>query len=59
MSQWGHDFRSSYRYIWKFINILDTRPVVTAFTATATEEVRKDIIDQIKLKITKSIYIRI
>ncbi|MBR9647641.1 DNA helicase RecQ [Clostridium tyrobutyricum] len=53
VSQWGHDFRSSYRYIWKFINILDTRPVVTAFTATATEEVRKDIIDQIKLKSPK------
>ncbi|WP_196008235.1 DNA helicase RecQ, partial [Clostridium tyrobutyricum] len=53
VSQWGHDFRSSYRYIWRFINILDTRPVVTAFTATATEEVRKDIIDQIKLKSPK------
>lgn len=49
VSQWGHDFRSSYRYIWKFVESLDKRPVVTAFTATATAEVRKDIIAQIKL----------
>lgn len=49
VSQWGHDFRSSYTYIWKFIENLSKRPVVTAFTATATSEVRKDIIDQIKL----------
>lgn len=50
VSQWGHDFRSSYRYIWKFIDSLDERPVVTAFTATATQEVRGDIVKQIKLK---------
>ncbi|GAB6167871.1 DNA helicase RecQ [Clostridium carnis] len=44
VSMWGHDFRRSYRYIDPFIKSLDKRPIVTAFTATATEEVRKDII---------------
>ena len=43
ISQWGHDFRKSYRSILPFIQSLSKRPVVTAFTATATEEVRKDI----------------
>lgn len=46
VSQWGHDFRKSYRNILPFINSLENRPIVTAFTATATEEVR---IDTIKL----------
>jgi ATP-dependent DNA helicase RecQ len=50
VSQWGHDFRTSYRYIPKFINMLSQRPLVTAFTATATEEVREDIIKLIGLK---------
>jgi len=49
VSQWGHDFRISYTYIWKFIESFSKRPVVTAFTATATREVREDIIKQIKL----------
>ncbi|MHC6180400.1 DNA helicase RecQ [Clostridium sp. JNZ X4-2] len=49
VSQWGHDFRVSYTYIWKFIDDFPKRPVVTAFTATATEEVRVDIVNQIKL----------
>ena len=49
VSQWGHDFRVSYTYIWKFIAGFSKRPVVTAFTATATEKVRKDIAEQIKL----------
>jgi ATP-dependent DNA helicase RecQ len=44
VSQWGHDFRTSYRYIPKFINVLPKRPLITAFTATATEEVRDDIV---------------
>lgn len=43
VSQWGHDFRSSYRRVSHFINGLDTRPIITAFTATASDEVRKDI----------------
>jgi ATP-dependent DNA helicase RecQ len=50
VSQWGHDFRTSYRYIPKFINMLPQRPLVTAFTATATEEVREDITRLIGLK---------
>ncbi|MFL0196547.1 DNA helicase RecQ [Clostridium sp. WILCCON 0269] len=49
VSQWGHDFRISYTHIWKFIESFPKRPVVTAFTATATKEVREDIIRQIKL----------
>jgi ATP-dependent DNA helicase RecQ len=42
VSQWGHDFRQSYRFILPFVNSLSKRPVITAFTATATEEVRAD-----------------
>ncbi len=43
ISQWGQDFRPTYLKIPKFIALLPVRPVVTAFTATATEEVQKDI----------------
>ena len=43
ISQWGHDFRSSYRRISRVISLLRNRPIVTAFTATATDEVREDI----------------
>ncbi|WP_294377634.1 DNA helicase RecQ [uncultured Clostridium sp.] len=50
VSQWGHDFRSSYRKIAHFINILEEKPVVTAFTATASEEVREDIVNLLLLK---------
>lgn len=49
ISQWGHDFRSSYRKVSNFINLLETRPIITAFTATASEEVRQDIIKLLKL----------
>ena len=49
ISQWGHDFRSSYRRISKFIDLLVYRPIITAFTATATEEVRRDIINLLRL----------
>ena len=44
VSQWGQDFRSSYLGIGEFIAGLPTRPTVAAFTATATERVRRDII---------------
>ena len=50
VSLWGHDFRKSYREIAPFINSLDRRPVVTAFTATATEVVRDDIIKLLELR---------
>jgi ATP-dependent DNA helicase RecQ len=43
VSQWGHDFRTSYLQIAKFIKNIDPRPVVAAFTATATVNVRDDI----------------
>ena len=44
VSNWGHDFRISYKYIKIFIEQLNKRPVVSAFTGTATEEVKKDSI---------------
>ena len=49
VSQWGHDFRVSYKKIPYFINRLDKRPIVTAFTATASNEVREDIINILNL----------
>lgn len=42
VSEWGHDFRKSYRYIKPFIDSLSNRPVLSAFTGTATEEVKND-----------------
>jgi ATP-dependent DNA helicase RecQ len=50
LSQWGHDFRPSYRKIMPFINLLPMRPLLAAFTATATPEVRGDIITLLGLK---------
>ena len=49
VSMWGHDFRKSYREIAQFINEFDKRPVITAFTATATEVVRKDVLELLGL----------
>lgn len=43
VSQWGQDFRPSYLKILEFVQRLPTRPVVAAFTATATPEVKTDI----------------
>ena len=43
ISQWGQDFRPSYLRIVQFINALPRRPVVGAFTATATKQVREDV----------------
>ena len=43
LSQWGQDFRPSYMQITQFLSVLPQRPVVGAFTATATEDVRSDI----------------
>ncbi len=50
VSQWGQDFRPSYLEIPKFIENLGYRPVISAFTATATGRVRDDIIRILKLK---------
>ena len=43
VSQWGHNFRQSYRNILPFVEQLPERPVISAFTATATEEVAEDV----------------
>ncbi|ABS32860.1 DNA helicase RecQ [Clostridium botulinum] len=50
VSQWGHDFRPSYTKISNFIRKLSKRPIVTAFTATATETVRRDILNSLELQ---------
>ncbi|MBE6753014.1 MAG: DNA helicase RecQ [Ruminococcaceae bacterium] len=50
VSQWGQDFRPSYLEIIDFIEALPTRPVLSAFTATATDRVRQDIISILKLR---------
>ena len=50
VSQWGQDFRPNYLKIIQFIERLSYRPVISAFTATATQEVRDDIISILKLK---------
>lgn len=44
ISQWGQDFRPSYLKIVQFIRQLGNRPVISAFTATATENVKEDIV---------------
>lgn len=49
VSQWGQNFRPSYLKINKFIEKLPKRPVIAAFTATATSEVKEDIIKILKL----------
>ena len=50
VSQWGQDFRPSYLKIAGFVDSLPVRPVVGAFTATATGEVKKDIIRLLGLR---------
>lgn len=49
VSQWGHDFRPSYRRIYSMIERLPKRPIVTAFTATATMQVKSDIVQLLDL----------
>ncbi len=50
VSQWGQDFRPGYLKIVEFIEKLPVRPVMAAFTATATKEVKEDIIDLLLLR---------
>ena len=50
ISQWGQDFRPSYRKIAAFLAGLPRRPVVSAFTATATAAVQEDIVTQLGLR---------
>lgn len=49
ISQWGQDFRPSYLKIVEFIKNLPKRPIISAFTATATEEVKNDILCTLSL----------
>lgn len=50
VSEWGHDFRKSYKEISKMIHRFEKRPKVAAFTATATEMVKNDIIQLLELQ---------
>ncbi|GAB6106667.1 DNA helicase RecQ [Fusibacter bizertensis] len=54
ISQWGHDFRPSYQSISSWVRTLPNRPVIAAFTATATHAVKKDIITLLNLHQPKS-----
>ena len=50
ISKWGQDFRISYTKIMDFVHQLPKRPVISAFTATATKEVKEDIIAMLEMK---------
>ena len=50
VSQWGQDFRPSYLKILDFLKKLPYRPVIGAYTATATTDVRDDIMDILQLQ---------
>ncbi len=49
ISQWGHDFRPSYRNIHRIFDYLNNRPIILALTATATPEVQEDICQQLHI----------
>lgn len=49
VSQWGHDFRPSYMGIARLLGHIHPRPVVAAFTATATDKVKRDIVSHLKM----------
>lgn len=51
VSQWGQDFRPSYLEIARFVDSLPNRPVLAAYTATATERVRTDIVEMLGLRV--------
>ncbi|MEG0616515.1 MAG: DNA helicase RecQ [Oscillospiraceae bacterium] len=53
ISQWGQDFRTSYTRITDFISLLNKRPIISAFTATATREVRDDILLSLNIQDAK------
>lgn len=50
VSQWGHDFRTSYLSVAPFVKALSERPIIAAFTATATPEVMDDIVKLLRLE---------
>lgn len=49
VSQWGHDFRKSYLQVSEFYKLLKNKPIISAFTATATKEVKDDSINLLGL----------
>ncbi|OLS40502.1 DNA helicase RecQ [Bacillus sp. MRMR6] len=55
ISQWGHDFRPSYRHIQQMVKNLPQRPIVLALTATATPRVREDITETLEIDEENSI----
>lgn len=57
VSQWGHDFRPDYLAVKDYIAMLKKRPIVAAFTATATPEVKDDIIERLAL-IEPDVFVR-
>jgi ATP-dependent DNA helicase RecQ len=50
VSQWGHDFRPSYMQIARFVRSIEPRPTIAAFTATATDKVKEDIVRHLRLQ---------
>lgn len=50
VSQWGHDFRPDYLSIAQYIDMLPCRPIISAFTATATREVKEDVVKILQLQ---------
>ncbi len=50
ISQWGQDFRPSYAKVPEFLKQLNYKPIISAFTATATQEVKDDIINKLELQ---------
>ncbi len=57
VSQWGHDFRPDYLKIKEYVQKLKNRPIIAAFTATATSEVKDDIVEKLALQNPK-VFIR-
>jgi len=55
ISHWGSDFRPSYGEIGNMINCMKNKPVIAAFTATATQDIRHDIIKSLGMKKTEII----
>lgn len=55
ISQWGHDFRPSYRHIDKMVSLFHEKPTLLALTATATPAVREDICTQLQIAETKTV----
>jgi ATP-dependent DNA helicase RecQ len=49
VSQWGHDFRPSYMNVGRLVGRIHPRPVVAAFTATATDVVKEDIVTHLRM----------